>query len=239
MPATGDSTFERPASARARTIRPDLPDDITSTELPREMRAELRSLPQTLAETVGRHVAATLELMDEDPEAAYAHAAYARELAPRLPLLRGIGGFLAYRTGRFSEALADFRTVRRMTGQTDVLPAMADCERGLGRPERALDLAHEATGTLPLETRIELAIVASGARRDLGQFDAAVLELQRPELETRVQAEWAPRLWYAYAEALLAAGRRPEAIEWFTAAAEIDDDDQTDAVDRLEELIND
>jgi tetratricopeptide (TPR) repeat protein len=203
------------------------------------MRAELRSLPETLAETVGRHIAATLQLMDDEPEEAYAHAAYARELAPRLALLRGVGGFLAYRTGRFAEALADFRTVRRLTGQTDILPAMADCERGLGRPERALDVVHEASSSLPLETRVELSIVASGARRDLGQFDAAVLELQRPELENRVEAEWAPRLWYAYADALFAAGRRDEAVEWFAAAAEIDEDDQTDATERLEELLND
>jgi tetratricopeptide (TPR) repeat protein len=203
------------------------------------MRAELRSLPETLAETVGRHIAATLQLMDDEPEEAYAHAAYARELAPRLALLRGVGGFLAYRTGRFAEALADFRTVRRLTGQTDILPAMADCERGLGRPERALDVVHEASSSLPLETRVELSIVASGARRDLGQFDAAVLELQRPELENRVEAEWAPRLWYAYADALFAAGRRDEAVEWFAAAAEIDEDDQTDAAERLEELLND
>jgi tetratricopeptide (TPR) repeat protein len=203
------------------------------------MRAELRSLPESLAETVGRHIAATLQLMDDEPEEAYAHAAYARELAPRLALLRGVGGFLAYRTGRFAEALADFRTVRRLTGQTDILPAMADCERGLGRPERALDVVHEASSSLPLETRVELSIVASGARRDLGQFDAAVLELQRPELENRVEAEWAPRLWYAYADALFAAGRRDEAVEWFAAAAEIDEDDQTDAAERLEELLND
>jgi tetratricopeptide (TPR) repeat protein len=234
-----ESSFERPASARAKTPRPELPDDITSSELPKEMRAELRSLPATLSETVGRHLAATLDLMDDDPELAYAHAAYARELAPRIAILRGVGGFLAYRTGRFAEALADFRTVRRLTGQTDVLPAMADCERGLGRPERALDVVHEASSSLPLETRIELSIVASGARRDLGQFEAAVLELQRPELEQRVEAEWAPRLWYAYAEALLGAGRRDDAIEWFAAAAEIDEDDQTDAAERLEQLLND
>ncbi|MDQ1682130.1 MAG: hypothetical protein QOH99_671 [Frankiaceae bacterium] len=204
-----------------------------------EMRIGLKTLPGTLAETVGRHLAAALDLMEDEPELAYAHAAYARELAPRLATLRGVGGFLAYRTGRFAEALADFRTVRRLTGQTDILPAMADCERGLGRPERALDIAHEAQpASLPLDTRIELAIVASGARRDLGQFDAAVLELQRPELENRVEAEWAPRLWYAYADALLAAGRRDEAVEWFAAAAEIDDDEETDAMERLEQVLN-
>ncbi len=217
-----------------------MPDDITLDDLPKEMKAGIKSLPVTLAETVGLHLAASVALMEEEEfELAYAHAAYARELAPRLATLRGVGGFLAYRTGRFAEALADFRTVRRLTGQTDILPAMADCERGLGRPERALDIVHEAQpASLPIDTRIELAIVASGARRDLGQFDAAVMELQRTELEQKVEGEWAPRLWYAYADALLTAGRRDEAVEWFAAAAEIDDDEQTDAMERLEAVLN-
>ena len=203
------------------------------------MTSALRSLPTTLAETVGKHLAAAIELMEDEPELAYEHAAYARELAPRLATLRGVGGFLAYRTGRFAEALADFRAVRRLTGQEDILPVMADCERGLGRPSRALDIVAEANpGSLPLDIRIELAIVASGARRDLGEFDAAVLALQLPELMNKVEGEWAPRLWYAYADALHAAGRREEAIEWFAAAAEIDDDEETDAMERLEEVLN-
>jgi predicted TPR repeat methyltransferase len=44
------------------------------------------------------------------------------------------------------------------------------------------------------------------------------------------------RLWYAYADALLAAGRRDDAESWFTAALSIDEDEETDAAERLAAL---
>jgi tetratricopeptide (TPR) repeat protein len=77
-------------------------------------------------------------------------------------------------------------------------------------------------------------LVASGARRDLGQPEAAVLLLQGPLL--RPGKPWSARLFYGYADALLAAGRRDEAVTWFGRAAEADDEDETDADERLDEL---
>jgi hypothetical protein len=47
---------------------------------------------------------------------------------------------------------------------------------------------------------------------------------------------WTARLRYAYADALLAAGRESEAREWFAKAVEADRDGSTDASDRLAEL---
>jgi hypothetical protein len=85
-------------------------------------------------------------------------------------------------------------------------------------------------------SQVELAIVASGARRDLGQPDAAVLALQGPELDSDAVEDWTVRLWYAYADALLAAGRRDDAVTWFTAAAAVDEEGETDAEERLLEL---
>ena len=79
-------------------------------------------------------------------------------------------------------------------------------------------------------------IVASGARRDMGQPEAAALLLQGPELRPDGRREWSARLFYAYAEALLAAGREAEAIAWFGHAADADTDGETDAGDRLGEL---
>jgi len=49
-------------------------------------------------------------------------------------------------------------------------------------------------------------IVASGARCDLGEFDAAVITLTCKELKSESE-EWAVRLRYAYADALDKAGR--------------------------------
>ena len=114
---------------------------------------------------------------------------------------------------------------------------MADCERALGRPERALVLLDDAdVPKLAQATRVELVIVVAGARRDLGQPEAAVLLLQGPARATTVRRPWAARLWYAYADALLAADREPESREWFAKAAEHDGQGETDAMERLLEL---
>jgi hypothetical protein len=86
--------------------------------------------------------------------------------------------------------------------------------------------------------RVELLIVASGARRDLGDHAAAVSLLEVGELDSSTVRPWTPRLWYAYADALLAAGRREEAIRWFGAVATIDDG-ETDAAERLDALEGD
>jgi len=124
-----------------------------------------------------------------------------------------------------------------MTGRNDYLPLMADSERGLGRLDRALDLVHSAEAKrLPRAAQIELRIVESGIRRDQGLADAAVLALQVPELTDGKQRPWSARLFYAYGEALLAAGRVEAAREAFSRAVVADEDEQTDALARLDEL---
>jgi hypothetical protein len=84
--------------------------------------------------------------------------------------------------------------------------------------------------------QVEMAIVVSGARRDLGQPEAAVLALQIPQLSSSTVQPYTPRLWYAYADALLDAGRRDEAATWFARAADADPDGATEAGERLAEL---
>lgn len=114
---------------------------------------------------------------------------------------------------------------------------MADSERALGRLDRALALLREADlAKLERSTQIELLIVESGIRRDQGLADAAVVVLQVPELKSARQRPWSARLYYAYADALLGAGREEEARDWFTRAADADPDGQTDAADRLNDL---
>jgi hypothetical protein len=123
-----------------------------------------------------------------------------------------------------------------MSGSDDYLPVIADCERGLGHPERALEIAGSAEAArLNGAARVEMRIVSSGARRDLGQSEAAVVTLQGPELRQTGQP-WTARLRYAYADALLAAGRRAEAIDWFRRSAASDADGETEASERLDEL---
>jgi hypothetical protein len=124
-------------------------------------------------------------------------------------------GLTAYAAGHYGEALREFRTYRRISGSNVHLPVMADCERGLGRPDRALDVARsEEANDLDAPGKVELAIVAAGARTDLGQLDAAVAELEIAQLDINRAFSYSPRLFRAYADALAAVGREQEAEKW-------------------------
>ena len=182
-------------------------------------------------------------LIDTDPELAYEHAQAAVRRAGRVDVAREAAGLTAYRTGRYAEALRELRTVRRLNGSSEHLPIMADCERGLGRPERALALASsDEAATLDDVGRTELAIVVSGARVDLGELDAALAALdQVPAVGT--QGELGARVLQARASVLEVAGRTEEAAELLAgidasllAAALGDQDDDVVVYDLTEEL---
>lgn len=201
------------------------------------MRQELLSLPKGLAEEVSKNLVMVARLIDEDPEQAYAYSRIALRLASRVAAVREAAGFAAYATQKYSEALAEFRAAKRMTGSVELWPVMADCERGLGRPERALAMAGEPeVQKLDKAGQVEMRLVAAGARRDMGQLEAAIVTLQSPELASSSVQPWTARLRYAYADALLAAGREDEAREWFAKTLEADKDGAMDASDRLAEL---
>jgi len=173
----------------------------------------------------------------EDPERGYDYALAARRLAARVGIVRETCGIAAYRAGKWAEALAELRAARRLTGQGSYLPLMADCERALDRPDRALDLVTSPeTRELSRDTQIELRIVESGIRRDQGFPEAAVVALQIPELTDGRQRVGSGRLFYAYADALTDAGRGDEARYWFGKAASADVAGETDAAERVEDL---
>ncbi|WP_084617418.1 tetratricopeptide repeat protein [Ornithinimicrobium pekingense] len=199
------------------------------------LRAELLTLSKDNAEGTARHLVAVGRALDEeDFDTALAHAQAAAKRAGRVAGVRETLGVVHYRRGEWTKALAEFRTARRLSGLDHLLPLMADAERGLGRPERALDLASspEATRLAPAE-RVEMAIVVSGARVDLGQTAAAVQHLRDLARAGSPQAPWAARLRYAYAAALEADGRTAEAQEWYRLAAEADSLGETDAAELL------
>ncbi|MFJ3897162.1 hypothetical protein [Streptomyces sp. NPDC090083] len=214
-----------------------IPEDVTGEEIDKDVRQELLSLPKGLAEDVSKNLVMVARLIDEDPEGAYAYSKIALRLASRVAAVREAAGFAAYANQKYSEALAEFRAARRMTGSVDLWPVMADCERGLGRPEKALEMAGAAeVHKLDKAGQVEMRLVAAGARRDMDQLDAAIVTLQSPELASNTVQPWTARLRYAYADALLAAGREDEAREWFAKAVESDKDGSTDASDRLAEM---
>jgi tetratricopeptide (TPR) repeat protein len=219
---------------RPRIFEPDIPDDVTGEELEKSVRAELLSLSAENAKVVARHLVCINIHMDSDPELAHKHGVAAAHHAGRLAVVRESAGYAAYRAGYYEIALKELRAAHRISGDVSMWPVMADCERGLGRPLKALNLAgSDEVKRLAKAEEIEMRIVASGARRDLGELDAAVITLTCKELKIENE-EWAVRLRYAYADALDTAGRRDEAVEWFSKCAAIDNDELTDAADRAQ-----
>lgn len=219
---------------RPRIREPELPDDVTGKELDRSVWTELRTLSKENAQGVARHLVAAAQALSDDEDLALEHAEHAAKRAGRVAAVREALGFVRYRRGEFSDALREFRTARRLSGSNHLIALMVDCERGLGRPDRALELANSAEAKdLSESDNIELAIVVSGVRRDLGQADAAVMSLRIPALEQATDQPWAARLFYAYADSLVAAGDEQDAQVWFGRALDADVDGETDAAERL------
>jgi tetratricopeptide (TPR) repeat protein len=218
---------------------PDLPENITGAELDRSVSSQLKGLPEKLASRVARHLAAAGLLIDEDPETAYRHTLAARARAPRLAVVREAAGEAAYAAGHYAEALADLRAAKRMNGATAYLPIMADCHRALGQPEQAVKLAKSpSVAGFPAAAKAEMTIVEAGARRDMGQLDAALRTLELAPLNSKSREPWVVRLRYAYADTLEAAGRDSDALAWFHRTDAIDGEQLTDAADRAEVLEN-
>ena len=216
---------------------PDLPEDVTGKELDKQVAAQLKGLPEKLASRVARHLVAAGMLVDEDPETAYRHALAARARAPRLAVVREAAGEAAYAAGHYSEALAELRAAKRMNGATDYLPIMADCHRALGQPQQAVKLAQSpSVANFAAPAKAEMTIVEAGARRDMGQLDAALRVLEQAPLMNKSREPWVVRLRYAYADTLEAAGRPTEALTWFHRTDAIDAEELTDAAARAATL---
>lgn len=230
-----DSRQSRPARAPA----PEIPEDVTARDLDRDVRRALQSLPDRTADVVARHLVMAGVHLADDPALAHRHARAARDRASRVGVVREAVGETAYAAGKYEEALRELRAARRMTGRADYAPIMADCERALGRPERALDIdSAQVRDKLDAAGVAELAIVVAGARRDLGQPEAALRALERESLHSKSREVWVARLRYAYADTLAELGRVTEAEEWFHRVVAVDGNRATDAEERLEALHN-
>ena len=216
---------------------PPIPPGVDARQLAPEIRRELSTLDRATADAVARHLVAAGQLLDEDPEAALAHARAARARASRIAAIREAVGIAAYHCGDWGQALSELRAARRMGSKSALLALIADCERGLGRPERAIELARgPEAARLTGDDADELRIVAAGARADLGQLEQALALLSTPQLDPNRSGSTAARLFYAYADTLLALGRNDTALQWFLRSAGADIEGVTDAEDRVAEL---
>ena len=222
-------------SVRAYHEAPEVPEDVTPKQLDRVALNELKTLSKENAEGVAKHLVMAARLIESDPQLAHQHAISAARRAGRIGVVRETLAITAYAIEDYALALRELRTYRRITGRDDQLPMMVDSERGLGRPEKALELGRSVPrASLPVPVQVELAIAMSGARLDLGNAEAALNELQIAQLDPATAFSYSPGLFDAYATVLEELGRQDEAEEWF-ARAELaadaleqgDDDDET------------
>lgn len=205
----------RRANSEDRQKSPEIDEDVTGKELDRDAASQLTSLTDTNRKWVSKHLVMAGRLVDVEPQLAFEHALAASRRGGRLGVVREAVGLTAYAAGDYSEALRELRTYRRITGDQTHLPVQADCERGLGRPQKAIELAASPEAQkLSGAVRAELAMVVSGAHQDLGDLDSSLRSLEIPELNINRAFSFSPRLFSAYAEALIAVGRDEEAQRW-------------------------
>ncbi|WP_231583171.1 tetratricopeptide repeat protein, partial [Actinobaculum suis] len=187
---------------RAGRRDPEVPESVRASDLDPQTSRSLKSLSKRTADRVARHLVYAGMMMDENPELAYEHAKAAYRQAARVDVVREALGIAAYLTGRYSEALRELRTYRRMTDDYSHAPLEADAERGLGKPEKALSfIAEVPLKRLSPAAQIELAIVTSGARADTGDYAGGLSVIERiksenlgEELRARVELVKADRL---------------------------------------------
>jgi len=197
-----------------------VPDEFAAGDLDRGARIELKTLSKENADWVARHLVAASAYLATDPELAHRHALAASRRAGRIAVVRETLAITAYETGDFALALRELRTYRRISGNNDQLPLMVDSERGVGRPDRALELGRSVDrDALPAGVQVALAIAMSGARLDLGQSDLALAELEIPQLDPDRAFSYSPALFSAYAEVLEDLGRHTDAAAWRARAA--------------------
>jgi len=194
---------------------PELPEDVEAKDLPAGARNELKTLQAETQERVARHLAMVAALIDDDPELAHQHAISASRRAGRIPVAREALAATAYRIGDYALALRELRTHRRLSGSQGNIALMVECERALGRPQKALETGLEVDAKkLSAAQRAQLAIAMSGARLDLAQTQQALFELEIPELDPKRAFDYSPELFAAYAAVLEDLGRDAEAKTW-------------------------
>lgn len=209
-----------------------IPAGVEATELDEATYNALATLGEHNQSRVGKLLVMAGQLIDLDPEQAYVYAQAAVKRAGRVDVVREAAALTAYSSGRYAEALREVRAVRRMRNDESLRAVEADCERGLGKPDKALEIVEKTQmSVLPLSEQVELVIVAAGARADMEEYDTALVLLSDAlhKLADHANEELRRRLMLAQADVLRQCGRHQEADEVEAQApAEVEDNDIVD-----------
>ena len=193
---------------------PTIPAGVSAEELDNDALRSLATLSGINSDIVARHLVMAGQLIDLDPELAYKHAKAAASRAGRVDVVREASALTAYAAGHYEEALREVRAMRRLRGDLSLRAIEADCERGLGRPERAIEIIDQTdTSQLDLAEQVELVLVSSGARADLGQNEVGLVIVDDAiaALGEDADPEFLRRLMSVQADRLRELGRDEEA----------------------------
>ena len=196
---------------RLRPQEPQLPRGLSWDMLSASDKDALRSLSREHAENVGLHILAAYGLEGEDLPLALAHAKWAASNASRIDIARECLALMAYRSQDYKTALKEFLTVRRLNGESDWIPFIADCYRGLGEPRKAIDLIKEESPKAGPEAKLEMMMVMAGAFADLGEFPKSLKIVKAMEGIKGLPLTYRLRAKEAEQNFLAASGREKEA----------------------------
>ncbi len=204
-----------PRRTRTPTVvptSPKMPKGMEWSMLSKDERERLRGLSKEHAENIGLHILAAFALEESDPELALEHAKWVARQASRIDFARETLAFVAYRQGDYKLALREFRTAYRMNGFLDYLPFIADCERGVGEPKKAVELALSDEGKqLHGAPKVEMFLVYAGALGDLEMWDKAIEVVHTVGRSQGLPGEYRMRAVQAEQYFLEEAGRSKEA----------------------------
>ena len=196
-----------------RPGEPVMPKGLEWNMLSKDERERLRGLSKEHAENIGLHILAAYTLEADDPQAALAHAKWAAKQASRVDIARETLAMVAYRQGDYKLALREFQTAFRMNGYLDYLPFMADCERGLDKPKKAIEIAlSDNAKRLTGEAKAEMFLVYAGALNDMGMVDQAIEVVSKLVHAKGLAGEYRMRAAQAEQYFLSKAGRDDEAV---------------------------
>ena len=206
FPSQNPYTHRRPGE-------PKMPKGIEWSMLSSDDRERLRGLSKEHAENIGLHILAAYTLEERDPELALEHAKWVAHQASRIDFARETLAFVAYRQGDYRLALREFRTAFRMNGFLDYLPFIADCERGVGNPKKAIEVAmSDEAKYLRGESKAEMFLVYAGALGDLEMWDKAIEIVHTLGRSKGLAGEYRMRAVQAEQYFLEQAGRSDEAV---------------------------
>lgn len=206
FPSQNPYTHRRPGE-------PKMPKGIEWSMLSTDDRERLRGLSKEHAENIGLHILAAYTLEERDPELALEHAKWVAHQASRIDFARETLAFVAYRQGDYKLALREFRTAFRMNGFLDYLPFIADCERGMGEPKKAIETAmSDDAKYLRGESKAEMFLVYAGALSDLELWDKAIEIVHTLGRSKGLAGEYRMRAVQAEQYFLEQAGRSDEAV---------------------------